>query len=54
MFSKILFWINERWPLNRLIRLSLDEEMPESVSISRGLLQTKRGLVINEKNKNEV
>lgn len=34
MFSKIVFWINERWPLNRLIRLSLDEEMPGGASFA--------------------
>jgi ubiquinol-cytochrome c reductase cytochrome b subunit len=28
MFSKILHWINDRWPLNAVIRLGLEEEMP--------------------------
>jgi quinol-cytochrome oxidoreductase complex cytochrome b subunit len=27
MFQKICQWINDRWPLSKLIRLSLEEEM---------------------------
>ena len=32
MFSKILNWINDRWPLNAVIRWSLEEEMPGGTS----------------------
>jgi ubiquinol-cytochrome c reductase cytochrome b subunit len=28
MPSEIVHWINDRWPLNAVIRWSLDEEMP--------------------------
>ena len=27
MFSRLMKWIDERWPLTALVRLSLDEEM---------------------------
>ena len=32
MFSKILRWVNERWPLSGVIRWSLEEEMPGGTS----------------------
>ena len=32
MPSKIIRWINERWPLNAVIRWSLEEEMPGGAS----------------------
>ena len=32
MFSKISNWINVRWPLNAVIRWSLEEEMPGGTS----------------------
>ena len=32
MLSKIVRWINERWPLTTIIRWSLDEEMPGGTS----------------------
>jgi len=32
MFSKMLRWINERWPLSTAIRWSLEEEMPGGTS----------------------
>jgi ubiquinol-cytochrome c reductase cytochrome b subunit len=32
MFSKILNWINDRWPLNAVIRWGLEEEMPGGTS----------------------
>ena len=32
MFSKILSWINDRWPLHAVIRWSLEEEMPGGTS----------------------
>jgi quinol-cytochrome oxidoreductase complex cytochrome b subunit len=28
MFQKIRQWINDRWPLDKLIRVGLDEEIP--------------------------
>jgi len=34
MFSRIGRWINERWPLSALIRLSLEEEMPGGASFA--------------------
>ena len=32
MFSKVFQWIHDRWPLNAVIRWSLDEEMPGGTS----------------------
>ena len=32
MFSKTVSWINERWPLNAVIRWSFEEEMPGGAS----------------------
>jgi len=32
MFSKIVRWLNERWPLSAVIRWSLEEEMPGGTS----------------------
>jgi ubiquinol-cytochrome c reductase cytochrome b subunit len=32
MFAKTLRWINDRWPLNAVIRWSLEEEMPGGTS----------------------
>jgi ubiquinol-cytochrome c reductase cytochrome b subunit len=32
MFSRIVGWINDRWPLDTLIRWSLEEEMPGGTS----------------------
>ncbi len=32
MFSRIIRWLNERWPLEPLLRLALEEEMPGGTS----------------------
>ena len=34
MFSQIRRWVSERWPLEALIRLSLEEEMPGGASFA--------------------
>ena len=34
MFQEIRQWINDRWPLNKLIRLSLEEEMVGGASFA--------------------
>ncbi len=34
MFQKIRQWINDRWPLDKLIRVGLDEEMPGGPSFA--------------------
>ena len=38
MFSKILHWINDRWPLNAVIRWGLEEEMPGGTGFAMPLV----------------
>jgi len=28
LFSRVMHWINDRWPLKAMIRLGLEEDMP--------------------------